>query len=86
MSNINWPAIHAVHQQYKGSLGQGSQPVPQPQGMPPMHKMMTHAMATRDHDKDGESHASMVIRALSEHLKRITPNVSKIHETGGAVS
>ncbi len=79
MSEMNWGAIHSAHAEYKGRLGQGAQPPPQPQGHGPLHAMMVEAMS-RTNQKPGEDHGSMIIRALSDHLKRISPDTSKIHE------
>lgn len=75
---INYPAIHAAYAAHKGQLG-NAQPAPQPQGHGPMHAMMVHAMS-QTQAQPGEDHGSMIIRALSEHLKRTTPDVASIHK------
>lgn len=77
--NVNYPAIHAAFAQYKGQVGNAAPPMPQPQSHGPAHAMMTHAMS-QVQTQPGEDHGSMIIRALSEHLKRTTPDVSAIHK------
>lgn len=75
---INYPAIHAAYAAHKGQVG-NSQQVPKPEGHGPMHAMMVHAMS-QTQAQPGEDHGSMIIRALSEHMKRIHPDVSGIHK------
>ena len=80
MADIAWSAIHHVFNQHLAQRGlQKPNPMPQPQQNTNMHKMVLHAMAMTP-NKEGETQGQMVLRALSDHLKRVTPDVSSIHK------
>jgi hypothetical protein len=80
MSDLNFPAIHAAYTDYKTKYkGGGTSAIPQPVANGPIHNMVLHAMAMTP-NKDGETHGTMVIRALTEHLKRVTPDVNALHK------
>lgn len=53
--------------------------VPQPEQNGPGYAMMIHAMSQTP-NKPGEDQGTMIIRSLSDQLKRITPDVSSIHK------
>lgn len=83
---INWQAIHKAYNDHVGMKG-AQHPTPQPQGNPPAHAMMIHAMSLAN-QQPGEDHGSMIIRGILEHLKRTSPDISSIHkqpspQTGG---
>lgn len=77
-ANINWPAIHAAYAQHSGMKPQAAT-VPQPEQNGPGYSMMVHAMSQAP-TEPGQDHGTMVIKALSDHLKRTTPDVSSIHK------
>lgn len=80
MGNINWSAIHSAYQDYRSAKGKpAAAPMPQPEQRSPMHNLVIHAMAMHP-NKDGETHQVMILRALMEHLKRTTPDVSNLHK------
>ncbi len=54
-------------------------PMPQPEQNSPMHSLVLHAMALSP-NQQGETPQHMTIKALSEHLKRLTPDLSGINK------
>lgn len=87
MSQLNYGAIFNAHQAFlKTKVHPYSTPaMPQPVANGPEHNMMIHAVAMAK-NKDGETHGTMVIRALTEHLKRVTPDVNSLHKNGATPS
>jgi hypothetical protein len=83
MSSLNFPAIHAAYKEHQSKMGNVTPPPPQPQAVHPMHAMAVHAMSLAN-TEPGENHQTMLIRALTDHLKRITPNVADIHKQPAA--
>lgn len=81
-TNVNWQAIHGAYADYKAKSGPSQtsrSPMPQPEHNGPGYAMLIHAMSKAPHEV-GQDHGTMIIRALDQHLKRITPDVSAIHK------
>lgn len=65
--------------QQPGPAQPGQPAIPQPEQNQPGYAMLIHAMGSTPHNP-GEDPESMIIRALSDHLKRSTPDVSSLHK------